>query len=135
MIDGISTIALNYVRPYEISIEISEDTLRRYGITLEQVAQVIRSTSMDMPGGTIKTKGGEILLRAKGQVYWGEEFEDIVVVTRTDGTKVMLSEIAEIRSGTISKKATCAPASTDTPPPWSKSGRSARKTLSRWRPT
>ena len=97
MIDGISKIALNYVRPYEISIEISEDTLRRYGITLEQVARVIRNTSMDMPGGTIKTKGGEILLRAKGQAYWGEEFEDIVVVTRNDGTKVMLSEIAEIR--------------------------------------
>jgi multidrug efflux pump subunit AcrB len=97
MLDGISTIALNYVRPYEISIEISEDTLRRYGITLEQVARVVRNTSMDMPGGTIKTKGGEILLRAKGQAYWGEEFEDIVVVTRNDGTKVMLSEIAEIR--------------------------------------
>ena len=96
-IDGISTVALNYVRPYELSIEISEYNLRRYGITLEQVAQVIRSTSLDMPGGTIKTKGGEILLRAKGQAYWGEDFENIVVLTRNDGTKVMLSEIADVR--------------------------------------
>ncbi len=96
-IDGVSTAALQFVRPYEISIEISEDTLRRYGITLQQVAQIIRNTSLDMPGGTIKSEGGEILLRAKGQAYWGEEFENIVVVTRTDGTNVLLSEIANIR--------------------------------------
>jgi multidrug efflux pump subunit AcrB len=96
-IDGVSTVGLNFVRPYEISIEISEDSLRRYGVTLQQVAQIIRNTSLDMPGGTIKTEGGEILLRAKGQAYWGEEFEQIVVVTRNDGTNVLLSEIANIR--------------------------------------
>ena len=96
-INGVSTVSLQFVRPYEISIEISEDSLRRYGITLEQIAQVVRNTSLDMPGGTIRTAGGEILLRAKGQAYWGEEFENIIALTRTDGTKVMLSEIAEIR--------------------------------------
>jgi len=96
-IDGISTVSLQFVRPYEISIEVSEDTLRRYGLTLEQVSRVIRNTSLDMPGGTLKTEGGDILLRAKGQAYWGEEFEDIVVLTRNDGTKVFLSEIATIR--------------------------------------
>ena len=96
-IDGISTVSLQFVRPYEISIEVSEENLRRYGLTLEQVSGAIRSTSLDMPGGTLKTDGGDILLRAKGQAYWGEEFEDIVVVTRNDGTKVYLSEIASIR--------------------------------------
>ena len=96
-IDGISTVSLEFVRPYEISIEVSEDNLRRYGLTLEQVSRVIRNTSLDMPGGTLKTEGGDILLRAKGQAYWGEEFENIVVVTRNDGTKVFLSEIATIR--------------------------------------
>jgi len=96
-IDGISTVNLQFVRPYEISIEVSEETLRRYGLTLEQVSRVIRTTSLDMPGGTLKTEGGDILLRAKGQAYWGEEFEDIVVLTRNDGTQVFLSEIATIR--------------------------------------
>ncbi|MDP6377468.1 MAG: efflux RND transporter permease subunit, partial [Pseudomonadales bacterium] len=96
-IDGISQVSLTYVRPYEISIEVSENTLRRYGLTLEQVAHAIRSTSLDLPGGTIKTQGGEILIRTKGQAYWGEEFENIVVMTRADGTKVTLAEIADIR--------------------------------------
>tara|TARA_A100001037_G_scaffold110832_2_gene101164 strand:- start:1930 stop:5103 length:3174 start_codon:yes stop_codon:yes gene_type:complete len=97
MIKGVSTIGLNYIRPYEISIEVSESALRRYGITLDHVARIIRNTSLDMPGGTLKTEGGEILLRAKGQAYWGEDFESMVVLTRNDGTKITLGEVADIR--------------------------------------
>ena len=95
--DGISQVELRYVRPYEISIEIPEHQLRRYGITLNEVAELVRRTSLDMPGGALKTASGEILLRAKGQAYWGEEFEDVAIVTRNDGTRVMLSDIAIIR--------------------------------------
>ena len=54
-IDGISRVNLNFVRPYEVSIEVSEFDLRRYGLTLDQVAQVIRNSSLDLPGGTIKS--------------------------------------------------------------------------------
>ena len=88
---------MSYVRPYEISIEISELELRRYGITLNQVSQAIRSSSFDMPGGTIKTNNGEILIRTTGQAYWGAEFEEVVVVTKKDGTRVTLGDIATIR--------------------------------------
>lgn len=98
-LDGISQVSLTYVRPYEISIEVSEQDLRRYGLTLETVAQAVRSASLDMPGGSLRTEGGEILIRTKGQAYWGQEFEDIVVLTRADGTKVVLSDIASIRDG------------------------------------
>ncbi len=98
-IPGISQVDLAYVRPYEISIEVPEYTLRRYGITLDQVAQALRRGSLDMPGGTIRTDGGEILLRTKGQMYLGQEFGDIVVVTREDGTQIRLSEIATIIDG------------------------------------
>ncbi len=98
-LDGISQVTLTYVRPYEISIEVSEQDLRRYGLNLETVAQAVRNASLDMPGGSLRTEGGEILIRTKGQAYWGQEFEDIVVLTRSDGTKVVLSEIATIRDG------------------------------------
>ena len=54
-VDGISLVNVDYIRPYEISIEVSELDLRRYGITLGQVSQAIRTSSLDMPGGTIKT--------------------------------------------------------------------------------
>jgi multidrug efflux pump subunit AcrB len=94
---GVTQVGLTYVRPYEISIEVSENELRRLGITLDQVARAVRATSLDMPGGTIKTDGGEILIRTKGQAYRGEEFERIIIMTRADGTKVTLAELADVR--------------------------------------
>jgi multidrug efflux pump subunit AcrB len=95
--EGISQVAVEYTRPYEISIEVSEETLRRYQLNLQQVAQAIRTGALDMPGGTLKTENGEILIRTMGQAYLGEEFSDIVVLTRLDGTRVTLGEIADIK--------------------------------------
>ena len=96
-VEGISQVAVEYVRPYEISIEIAEETLRRYGITLQKVSDAVRRGSFDMPGGTLKTDTGEILIRTTGQIYSGEEFADIVVLTNPDGTRVTLGEMATIR--------------------------------------
>ena len=98
-IEGVSQVAVEYVRPDEISIEVSEQTLRRYGLTLQEVADAVRRSSLDLPGGSIKAGGGEILLRTKGQAYQGSEFESIVVVTRGDGTAVTLGEIARVVDG------------------------------------
>ena len=96
---AISQVDLKYIRPYEISVEVSETTLRRHGLTITQVAEVIRNASLDLPGGTIRTDGGEILIRTKAQAYRAADFEDIVVLTRTDGTRVLLREIANIVDG------------------------------------
>ena len=98
-IEGVSQVGIDYIRPYEISIEVSEYALRRHGITFDDVSHAVRNSSLDMPGGSIKARDGEILIRSKGQAYWGEEFEDIVVLTRADGTRVTLDEIADIRDG------------------------------------
>ena len=86
-------------RNYEVSIEVPESTLRRHGLTFSDVVSAVRRSSLDRPGGSIKTRGGEILLRAKGQAYTGEEFEKIVVLTREDGTRVLLGELARIVDG------------------------------------
>ena len=96
---GVSKVELQFARPYEISIEVSEQTLRRHGLTLATIAQAIQRSSLDIPGGSIKTEGGEILLRTKGQAYRGKEFEDIVVLTRPDGTNLTLGEIATVVDG------------------------------------
>lgn len=98
-LDGISQVTMEYVRPDEISIEISENTLRAYGLTLERVAQAIRESSLDLPGGAIKAGGGEILVRTKGQAYVGREFEDIVVVTRQDGATVTVGDLGRVVDG------------------------------------
>ena len=84
-------------RPFEISIEISENTLRQYGLTLDRVAQVIRQWSIDLSGGSIRSQAGDIRLRATGQAYTGQEYEDIVLLTRPDGTRIRLGDVARIR--------------------------------------
>jgi multidrug efflux pump subunit AcrB len=96
---SVSQVDLLFARPYEISVEVSEQTLRRHGLTLAEVGRAIEKSSMDIPGGSLKTEGGEILLRTKGQAYRGHEFEDIVVLTRVDGTTVTLGEIANVVDG------------------------------------
>ncbi len=86
-------------RPYEISIEVSETSLRRNGLTFDQVARAVNRGSLDLPGGSIKTRAGEILLRTKGQAYWGEEYENLVVTTRPDGTRLYLKDVATVVDG------------------------------------
>ena len=95
----VSSVELWGSRPYEISIEIPEHTLREYGMTLAQVAEVIRRWSVDLPGGSIRTESGDIRLRALGQAYRGDEFERIVLLTNPDGTRVRLGDIATINDG------------------------------------
>jgi multidrug efflux pump subunit AcrB len=97
--DEISQVDLAGVRRFEVSIEVSEESLQRWGLTFSEVSNAVRQASLDMPGGSVKTSGGEILLRAKGQRYRGREFEEIVVVTRPDGTSIRLGEIATVIDG------------------------------------
>ena len=99
LIPGISQVTLEYDREYEMSIEVSEETLRRHSLTLSRIADVVRRSSLDLPGGSVKTDGGEILLRSVGQAYEGADFEDIVVLTHPDGTSIKLGEIANIVDG------------------------------------
>ncbi|UCG56081.1 MAG: efflux RND transporter permease subunit [Phycisphaerales bacterium] len=94
---NITHATISGVRPYEISVEVSEENLRRYGLSFDQVAAAVRNSSLDIPAGSVKTSGGEILVRTKGQKYYGLEFEKIIVVTRPDGTQIRLSDIATVR--------------------------------------
>ncbi|MDR6963845.1 efflux RND transporter permease subunit [Shewanella putrefaciens] len=85
------------VRDYEISIEVSEDKLREYGLTFSQVALAVQNSSIDLPGGSIRAEDGDILLRTKGQAYTGDDFANIVLTTRADGSRVMLPQVATIK--------------------------------------
>ncbi|WP_309396487.1 efflux RND transporter permease subunit [Cerasicoccus maritimus] len=96
---SISQVDIIGVRDYEISIEVSEDALRRHGLTFNDVSQAVQTTSIDLPGGSIKSDGGEILVRTKGQAYDRQQFADIVLITREDGSRITLGEVANINDG------------------------------------
>lgn len=96
---NITQIELSGVRDLEITAEISEETLQRYNLTLAQVASAINAASLDLPAGTVKTSGGEILLRTKERRYLGPEYADITVLAKADGTRVRLGDIAQVVDG------------------------------------
>jgi multidrug efflux pump subunit AcrB len=96
---GVTQVELRNTRPYEVSIEVSESSLRRNGLSFDDVAQAVRNRSLDLPGGAIKTSGGEILLRTKGQAYWGSEYEQLVLRTAPDGTRLYLKDVATVVDG------------------------------------
>jgi multidrug efflux pump subunit AcrB len=87
------------VRDMEIHIEISQETLRTYGLTLDGVAQTIAAAALEMPGGSVRTEGGEILLRVKERRDWAREFARLPVVTAESGAVVRLSDIASVSEG------------------------------------
>ena len=93
---GVTRAQILGSRAYEISIEVSEHTLQEYDLTLAEVAAAVRRGSLDLPAGTIRAESGDIQLRTKGQAYVGRDFEDIVVRTNDDGSRLLLSEISNI---------------------------------------
>ena len=86
-------------KPREISIEVSEETLQKYGLSFDFISNRIRASSMDVPGGAIETYDGEILIRSKGQAYTGEDFGSIPVLSMPDGSTLLLRDISEIKDG------------------------------------
>ncbi len=93
---GITQVELQDVRSFEINIEIPQDRLREYGLSLSQVADIISRSSVELPGGGLKTSGGEILVRVMDRRDLGREFARIPIVTTADGTRILLEDIANI---------------------------------------
>jgi multidrug efflux pump subunit AcrB len=87
------------VRDFEISIEIPLSTLRSYNLTLDEVAQRIRRTALELPGGAIKTESGDILVRVNERRDYGHEFGKIPIITGNDGSRMLLEDIAVINDG------------------------------------
>lgn len=96
-----SVTQLDYsgIRDYEIIIEISQDKLRQYNLSFSDISNAIKTSSLDLSGGTVNTDGGEILIRSKGQAYHQRDFENIIVKTNIDGTALKLSDIAKVNDG------------------------------------
>jgi multidrug efflux pump subunit AcrB len=98
-LEGITQVEVSGARRDELSIEVSESALRRHRLTFDEVAEAVRRSSLDLPGGTLKTSGGEIRLRTLGQARSRGEFEDLVLLSRADGTRLLLGDVATVRDG------------------------------------
>ncbi|GGE82379.1 MULTISPECIES: efflux RND transporter permease subunit [Pseudoalteromonas] len=92
----ITQVELSGVRDYEIAIEVSQDTLRQYDLRLSDISSAISNSSTDVSAGNLKTEGGDVLIRSKGQAYRKDEFAQVVVKYQADGTIIRLGDIARI---------------------------------------
>ena len=95
----VSKVEIFGARGYEISIEVSEERLREYGLTFNMIVDAIRRSSLNLAGGTIRTQGEEIRVRTMGRKYTGEALSSIVVLARPEGEIITLDRVASINDG------------------------------------
>lgn len=100
-LDDVSLVQLEGTRELEISIEISERTLRQYGLTLDQVANRIRQQSVNLSAGEIKSVAGDLLIRTNKKLLTGEEFETIQIQALPDGKTLLLRDVAVIKDAFV----------------------------------
>lgn len=93
----ITQVDLQGARRYEVAIEIDQHVLRRYDLTLTEVAQRVRATSIEIPGGTLETQSGDILLRVSERRDWAKEFATIPLITTPEGSVLFLGDVAKIK--------------------------------------
>ncbi len=94
---AVSAANLLGARDYQIDIEISEETLRKYGLSLQKVAEIVRRENLELPGGTIRSERGEIMLRGKNKRYVGAEIAKLPLVTLPDGLVLTVGDLGTVR--------------------------------------
>lgn len=99
LLPSVSSVTIEGVRNNEMSIEVSEKTLRQYALTLDDIATRIRRSSLNVPGGTVKTDAGNVQVQTRGQAYSAKEFSNIVIATSDNGAQLLLGDIATITDG------------------------------------
>jgi multidrug efflux pump subunit AcrB len=96
---GITQVELEGARSLEVHIEIPEANLRAHNLTLNEVAQTVRAMAVDRAGGSIETRGGEILLRINERRQWAREFAALPLIQGEGGVLLRLGEIASVSEG------------------------------------
>ena len=97
MLPSVSQANIGGGKPYQIDVEISEKTLREYGLTLQDVAGIIRRENLELPGGSMKTDSQEMLLRGKNKQLAGERIAKIPLVTQPNGVVLTVDDLGDVR--------------------------------------
>ena len=96
-LEAVTQAEISGARPYEIDIEIPEETLRRYGLSLQQVAEAVRRENLDLPGGLLKTPSQDVMLKGENKRVIGEEIEQIPLVTDPSGVVLSIGDVASVK--------------------------------------
>lgn len=97
LMDEVSQADVVGVPRYQIDVEIAEDVLRQYNLTLSEVAQIVRSENVEVPGGTMKTASQDILLRGSNRQSTGESIAKIPLITDDNGVVLTIADLGQVR--------------------------------------
>ncbi len=103
-LENVTLVETSGARDYEVSVEVSENQLRAYNLTFNEVAQAISSNSIDLSGGVVRSDSGDISVRTRDQAYVADDFAKIPLRTKADGTRILLGDIAQIRDGFVDQE-------------------------------
>ncbi len=92
----INLVEFPNVLNHEIHIEVPQENLRRYGLSIPEISNIITETSIEVGGGSLKTVAGEILVRMDERRDYAKEFHSIPIIKNANGATVYLSDIATI---------------------------------------
>ena len=101
---AVSHVRFGGTRDREITIELNEEQLRRYDLTISRIADAVRLDSLNLTSGELSTESGGVVLHTMAKRSHGEEFSDIPLITRLDGTIVTLGDVAEVRDGFVDEE-------------------------------
>ncbi len=94
---NITQVEFDGVRDYEIIVEVPHSVLRRYGVTLNNIADRIANNSVELGGGSLKTAGGEVLVRVDDKRETGRGYSRLPMLTGDDGSRVHLDDVATVK--------------------------------------
>ncbi|MFN3152702.1 efflux RND transporter permease subunit [Bremerella sp.] len=96
-LDGVSQVDFINNREYQIDVEIDESVLRSHGLTLNNVAEIIRRENRELPAGTIRGESQEVLLRGNNRRTSGDDIAKIPLITQLDGAVLTVSDLGTVR--------------------------------------
>ncbi|SHF89627.1 Multidrug efflux pump subunit AcrB [Microbulbifer donghaiensis] len=99
LLPGVRRVDVWGERADEVSIEVSELDLRRYNLSFDDVSNAVRRSSLDLPAGMVRSDRGDIQVQTRGQAYTADDFARIPLISRADGTQLLLGEVADIEDG------------------------------------
>ena len=94
---AVSQATVQGSKAFQIDVEVPEDNLRRYGLTLQQVAQTLRRENLDLPGGTLKGAAQDVIIKGEARAETGEKIRKIPLVTDPSGVVLTVDDLGEVK--------------------------------------
>ena len=104
LLEDVNQVTLYGERNYEINIEVSEENLRRFGLSFDEIVNAVRTNSINQSAGNIQTSAGRVLLQTRQQSYYGEEFGNITLRSDITGVDIKLKDVAQINDGFVNEE-------------------------------